>query len=1135
VLSKRLILFVLFVAGALLFATTQVDRLLKLIVIQQLETALAAEVSIDGEIELDLGATTSLSLHQIRIKRPNQLVKAEHFYLEVVSRSIVSDQVSFPTVRIRDLAINMEGAIEEQTTELTLDGVLDQLNQSHLMLENAPIDIQQISLHRGRLRYVDADQNITLSLQTGGLTVARRQRYELHAFGLLNQSELQLNAVLTRSGYGTGLKMKSRWANYDIDLEGNVESISPLKNLDVALNVKGPSAKPLLNLIGAQEVRDGQLSINSRVRDENDAYTWTTNGEIGALKVSTELTHSLRNSDFHLDFTASGPSLKEAGALVDYLDYSELPFDTSGTVTRQGSILTLEKSRINLGDGIFLAEGILPMFPAWDDWQLGIEATSFDLNILQPFSPCRLPSLPMDWQGEFSSSGNGLETFALDFRNPDQSIRVNGQLGAYPNSIDSEIKILSSGLDLNTLSQCAGINLDKAYPSDISLVISKGESQWQVNDLSVATTLISANGNLSIESSGELTGRMQVNTNDVRSAATALGLDETRIQPIPASFDFNLASNGNDFRLNNGIFLVGENHKGDFNFALKTGGETLDFDASATLTTPDLSGLFTQIPDIAQDQPVRIKTRWSSNGTDHVKADVQLSIDKNRIKATAVLPTGREFKNSSINFEGQGPNIAQVLAPFVTYPLPSIPYDAAFTLRVNGSNLQIDNLLVEAGEQQLSGQLSLDLEQSTIRTHGNLLLKGNSSNTLMQLFGFQTNFLDRSYELALDVDENNENVYLRILRAQLGESDVSGEIVIKPGDVFTYNVNLTSERIHLPVFVPSLITATDDKKDPVKDKARVIPLTELSWDWLSRINLNFSHEAKVVDLQPGSHSHTQLDFSIGDGRLSSQNISWRSNLSDGLAVVLIEQDALDPTIADIKLEVSSERIPMLWLFTGSPISVDGERLQFNAKVESRGSDTLSILKNLDGLIAFRGGGGVINSGKLDTLFGDFLFQLTKNVFRTAEKQTNISCTSGGFTIKKGKVNLYPGLAVRSSRFDIFTTGEIDLPSESLKLQLNSRSRQGIGISAASSLVPRVRIGGTLAKPQVQISATETALSGSAAIASSGLTILASGLWDRIRSSAGNPCDTVYDRALNDEKLGYGALVNGPDLSIKKPK
>ena len=128
-------------------------------------------------------------------------------------------------------------------------------------------------------------------------------------------------------------------------------------------------------------------------------------------------------------------------------------------------------------------------------------------------------------------------------------------------------------------------------------------------------------------------------------------------------------------------------------------------------------------------------------------------------------------------------------------------------------------------------------------------------------------------------------------------------------------------------------------------------------------------------------------------------------------------------------------------------------------------------------------------------------------------------------IEAGKLRLDPGIGIRTSRFDILTTGNITLPDEQLKLRLTSRSRKGIGVSATKTLVPRVGIAGTITAPKLNLNPTDTALSSGAAIASSGLSILATGLWDRIRSSVENPCDALYSKAVTDGAEIYGDFAN----------
>ncbi|MFT5012239.1 MAG: hypothetical protein ACI9HY_002791 [Planctomycetaceae bacterium] len=155
-----------------------------------------------------------------------------------------------------------------------------------------------------QLIYVDADQDINLRINKTSLTRSAGGKLSLSLIGQLNQSTLAIKAELSRgtplTQTQTQLQLKGEWGEYDIVLDAN-----------------GPSARLLLDVLGAEEVRDGQLS------------------------------HSLTDDDFQFEFTSEGASLNEAGAL---------------------------------GDGYFEASGTLPQFPASDDWQINLSATHLPLR-----------------------------------------------------------------------------------------------------------------------------------------------------------------------------------------------------------------------------------------------------------------------------------------------------------------------------------------------------------------------------------------------------------------------------------------------------------------------------------------------------------------------------------------------------------------------------------------------------------------------------------------------------------------------------------------------------------------------------------------------------------------------------------
>jgi uncharacterized protein involved in outer membrane biogenesis len=1117
----------------LIVLATQADRLAKMALVAYLEQRLGATVEIRGPLRLSPGTTTTISAKDIHVIHPKATFEANIIELSTLSRSLLSQTPKITNLSIgqANLSIKNEpepdGREQNKTVEISaLDPELaiDKFEKILQDMEQVQVQIDRAYIYQSRFSYQDADQNISLSISESTMVSSTDRVLDLAVAGILNQANLTLEAKIERPENVYKLYTKAQWSGYNLELDGHVEHLNPLQNVDIVVKADGPSAAPLLQLLGAKEVRDGPLSLVTHLHDQDQRLIWFSHASVGELIVHSQFAHSLFDSDFSLDFETSGPSLREAGALIDYLKYSEQPFTASGTLTRDGDLLTLQESRITLGDGHFEASGVLPSFPAWDNWKLDIAAKDFDLTILQPFSPCEIPNLAMDWTGSFSSNDNGNEVFKLSLVGYGRAISLVGELGVYPELVGSSIQIESDGLDLNILSRCIGLPLQGEHPFATSMQLTRTDSAWEIENWELESGLLTTQSKGAISAEGLLNSDVRVQISDLNNLSVALGT-KSYFNAAKADVEFSLTGQGRRFAVSAGKVST-DSSKGSFKGHIDDHSELRDVALDLNLSGTDIQKLMRDSPKLIEGLPFTLSAKLTDSLDGKIKADATIALADNQIRLQAKIPRTESLQDLTIKIDGRGGDLEHMLGSFVPYPLPSEPFEIGLNLTHRGDSVTVENLLLETAGQKLTAELTLDLAPNLSQTRGQLSLRGDSSNTLLNLVGFRNNFLDEPYQIQLDLIGNQDSMIIHLDNSSIGASDISGQISVAPSAIYQVSFDLTSKRIHLPTFIPTLITATDDKKDPITKKERVLPQIKFPWRWLSGIELDFSHMAERVDLRPGSFSSTQLAFTIKNGSLFSQNISWQSSDSDGTAVLVAQRDATDSESGSIKFEIVSERIPMLWLYTGSPITNDGERLQFNAKLDSKGKTTQELSKNLNGVIIFRGGGGGINTEKLDTLFGDFLLQLTKRVFSTTENQTKVLCTGGAFTIENGKVNLDPGLAIRTSLFDILASGEINLPDETLKLQLNSRPRQGIGVSAMRSLVPSVGIRGTMAIPKIQMSAAGTALSGGAAIASSGLSIIASGLWDRLRSSLENPCDAVYSRAIKSSKIGFGVLANG---------
>ena len=166
-----------------------------------------------------------------------------------------------------------------------------------------------------------------------------------------------------------------------------------------------------------------------------------------------------------------------------------------------------------------------------------------------------------------------------------------------------------------------------------------------------------------------------------------------------------------------------------------------------------------------------------------------------------------------------------------------------------------------------------------------------------------------------------------------------------------------------------------------------------------------------------------------------------------------------------------------------------------------------------------------NTG-IDLILGDVLEEMFDrlNPFSATDPYTKVICHAGAMSIKRGKATLAPGLVLRTGKMDIASGGSIDMHRERLDLAFNTQSRKGIGVSAGKAITPYFKIGGTLANPRLALDAKGVAISGGAAVATAGLSILAEGLWDRWVATAQNPCEGLINKISKEDKTVYSLLL-----------
>jgi hypothetical protein len=100
----------------------------------------------------------------------------------------------------------------------------------------------------------------------------------------------------------------------------------------------------------------------------------------------------------------------------------------------------------------------------------------------------------------------------------------------------------------------------------------------------------------------------------------------------------------------------------------------------------------------------------------------------------------------------------------------------------------------------------------------------------------------------------------------------------------------------------------------------------------------------------------------------------------------------------------------------------------------------------------------------------------------------------------------------TNKLRIGSDAAIDLKTEKLEMTFRTTPRKGLTISAGEILNPFVMVVGTLAEPRLAVDAKGSLISGGAAVATGGLSILARATWNRLVRSK-DPCETASAQGI----------------------
>jgi AsmA family protein len=441
---------------------------------------------------------------------------------------------------------------------------------------------------------------------------------------------------------------------------------------------------------------------------------------------------------------------------------------------------------------------------------------------------------------------------------------------------------------------------------------------------------------------------------------------------------------------------------------------------------------------------------------------------------------------SDLRIEGSVANMARLAAAFDVADLPAEPLE--FGGRVASSRAEIKLDAVSArfagAKARVDGAVRLARGQSVD------LRFDLAAESLARLrVGLPQVPLSMSGTYA----SSRDKLEVKGLKGKIGESEFSARASMVGSRKKRVDIELASPRLDL---TPLAAVSKSEPKPKEAGRKYVFDEEPLPIARLTAVDARLRFSAAEVKLGAEILRDVDSTLRLDGGRLTLEGRAKDSfGGTIGGALKLAPADSGSAVTLNISVSAKNVRSS---LGAGDAIEPkDAPPTNVEASLLAKGGSARQMASRANGRVLVTQAPGKLPGGIVGLIGGDLLRELASklNPFSAQDPYTQLECTVARAEIIDGQVAVAPVL-LQSAKVTIVAAGKIDLGSEALRLNFNTRPRTGVGISAGMFANPFIELAGTLASPRLGVSAKGT----TAAVATGGVSVLAQGMLDRVRGT-----------------------------------
>ncbi|MGW8368112.1 MAG: AsmA family protein [Gammaproteobacteria bacterium] len=436
--------------------------------------------------------------------------------------------------------------------------------------------------------------------------------------------------------------------------------------------------------------------------------------------------------------------------------------------------------------------------------------------------------------------------------------------------------------------------------------------------------------------------------------------------------------------------------------------------------------------------------------------------------------------------------------------LPAEDLTLAGNISVRGETVVLSDIVAGLGDARLTINGELDGADST----GKLKLEAEGSSLAL----LSPDLPPIPFSGTADVALAEESVDLDPFDLHFGDSDLSGRLHLEDGDSSVFSLEARSSLIDLSPFESGEEGDEADADSPPADEPTdryVFRDDPLALEALQGLSAQTDIGIERFKTSTTELRSVELTAKIADGNLEFANSflgQYGGQFENRLDIRTSDGEA------DMKI-ITKARDLKLGLLSGPDIPQDLiPASAVDVDISATGASPRALASSANGKVVVTQGPGRVKNDLIESFSGDVIAQLFSalNPFAEEDEFSNWECSVFRIDFESGLGDI-TGFLLQSEKLMVVGGGKIDLNSEELNIEFNTKPRQGVGVSADMFVTPFVKLSGTLANPTVGLNKKGVLLSGGAAVLTGGMSFLYQGLVDRATAEGGQ-CEQAFEAA-----------------------